>query len=175
MTTPSTPPPATGYVGETLALLGDRDPIAIMAETPAWVAARLEGRSLAQLRQPEAPGKWSLVQVVAHLADTEIAYGWRARMILTAEQPPIHGFDQGAWLERFDYASDDPSQALQTFTALRQWNLRVWRRGSNPADLTRTGIHSERGPESLDTLRRLAAGHDLRHRRQIERILRVLG
>ncbi|HEY3934185.1 MAG TPA: DinB family protein [Gemmatimonadales bacterium] len=167
-------PAAPGYVAETLALLGTQDPIAILSETPAWLAARIEGRSLAQLRKPEGPGKWSLVQVLSHLADTELAYGWRARMILTASQPPIQGFDQGAWLDRFDYASDDPALALQTFTTLRHWNLRVWRGATSPADLARVGMHSERGPESLDILRRLAAGHDLRHRRQIERLLKVI-
>lgn len=168
---PKAVPAAAGYVAETLALLGTQDPITILTETPAWVAARIEGRSLAQLRTPEGPGKWSLVQVVAHLADTELAYGWRARIILTADQPPIQGFDQGAWLRRFDYANDDPALALQTFTTLRHWNLRVWCGATSAADLARVGIHSERGPESLDTLRRLAAGHDLRHRRQIERLL----
>ena len=167
------PTPASSYVADTLALLGDADPLAVMAETPAWVAARVEGLSTAALRRPESPTQWSLSQVLAHLADTEIAYGWRARVILTQDRPPVQGFDQGAWVTRFDSAGADPGVSLHTFTALRLWNLRVWASATGD-DLQRVGIHSERGPESFDLLRRLAAGHDLRHRRQVERLVRVV-
>jgi uncharacterized damage-inducible protein DinB len=166
-------PPQSTYVTDTLALLGDTEPIAVLSVTPAWLAARVEGLSLAALRQPESPGKWSLAQILAHLADTEIAYGWRARLILTADRPPIQGFDQGAWLARFHATPIDPADALRAFTALRQWNLPVWSM-SSPADLQRGGVHAERGPETFDVVRRLAAGHDLRHRRQVERLLTVI-
>ncbi|MES1259041.1 MAG: DinB family protein [Gemmatimonadota bacterium] len=162
------------YVTETLALLGDRDPLAVMAETPGWLATHIEALASGVLTQPEAPGKWSIAQVLAHLADAEIAYGWRLRILLTQENPPLPGYDQGAWLARFDYAGASPAMSLATFTALRNWNLRVWRTAT-AADLERLGVHPERGPEPLSRLRQLAAGHDLRHRRQIERILKVVG
>jgi len=161
------------YVTDTLELLGTTDPLTVLAETPAWIAARVEGLSDAALHKPEADGKWSLTQVVAHMADTEIAYGWRARIMLTQHHPPLHGFDENAWMARFNCASADPAEALQTLTALRAWNMRVWRCATDD-DLKRMGIHAERGPESFEKLRQLAAGHDLRHRRQIERLLKVV-
>jgi uncharacterized damage-inducible protein DinB len=161
------------YVRDTLALLGDQNPLTVLSETPAWIAARVEGLSSAALKQPEAEGKWSLTQVFAHIADAEIAFGWRARIVLTQDSPPMQGFDQGKWVTRFDYASADPVMALQAFTAQRQWNLRVWR-SATPADMQRLGVHGERGPETFDKLERLVAGHDLRHRRQIDRILKVV-
>lgn len=159
------------YVTETLAILGDHDPLTVLTETPAWLAARVKGLSGAVLAKPEAPGKWSLAQVLAHIVDAEIAFGWRARIVLTQDNPPMQGFDQGQWLTRFDYAHADPAEALAAFTALRHWNLRVWK-SATPADMQRTGVHAERGPETFGTLQRLVAGHDLRHRRQIERIIK---
>ena len=165
--------PSGNYVRDTIELLADQDPLVVLAGTPAWIAARVEGLSGAALRRPEADGRWSLTQVLAHLADAEIAYGWRARIMLTQHHPPLHGFDEAAWMARFDCANSDPAQALQAFTALRIWNMRVWQCATD-ADLKRMGIHAERGPESFDLLRRLAAGHDLRHRRQIERLLKVV-
>ena len=112
--------------------------------------------------------------MIAHLADTEIAQGWRVRLVLTQDAPPLHGFDQEAWMVRFDGANTDPTEAMLAFGTLRSWNLPVYQQ-AGPDDLARVGHHTERGLQTFDTLRRLAAGHDLRHRRQVERILAGLG
>jgi uncharacterized damage-inducible protein DinB len=161
------------YIIETLDLLGDQDPIAVLSDTPAWIANHIEGLSEQALTQPEGPGRWSLAEVLAHLADAEVAFGWRARIMLTQDQPPLQGFDETAWMTRFDCASADSTLALQTFSHLRRWNLRVWSCATD-ADLERVGMHQERGPETFGFVRRLVAGHDLRHRRQISRILKVV-
>lgn len=160
----------SAYVRETIELLGLRDPLDVLEETPQWLHSQIAGVDIDALRRPEGVGKWSIALVLAHLADTEVALGWRARITLTQDHAPLHGFDQNAWMTRFDYAGADPIHSLSTFAALRSWNLRVWR-SAGGADLTRMAIHSERGPESFDTQRRVAAGHDLRHRRQVDRIL----
>lgn len=174
MTTPpldvSTKP---AYVRETIALLGARDPLEVMTETPSWLGQRLGKLATDAWRVPEGAGKWSLLQVICHLTDAEMAFGWRARLVLTTENAPLTGYDQNSWLERFDYGGANPGDVLATFISLRQWNLRVWR-SVTPTELNRLGIHSERGPESLALLRSLVAGHDLRHRRQIERLLAVI-
>lgn len=165
--------PVPNYVTDTLELLGDRDPIAVLRETPEWLHANLAKLTPEQWRHPEGEDKWSLVQVASHIADSELAFGWRARQVLTADNPPLHGFDEGAWLERFDYAHAEPAMALDTFLTLRRWNLRVWD-CTTSADMHRTGVHSVRGPETLHRLMQMNAGHDLRHRRQITRILAVV-
>lgn len=170
MTAPDLSSSTSAYVQQTIDLLGRHDPLVVLDETPAWLRNRITGLDAEALGRPEGAGQWSITQVLAHLADTEVALGWRARITLTQEHAPLHGFDEGAWVTRFDYAGADPAQALSTFAALRAWNLRVWR-SAGAADLTRVAIHSERGPESFDTLRRMSAGHDLRHRRQVDRIL----
>lgn len=158
------------YVSETLELLGDQDPLTVLAETPDYILSVVEELEEEQFHIPEGPGKWSLAQVFMHLADAEIVFGWRARMVLTVDNPALHGWDQEQLMARFDGANTDPEQALDTFLTLRDWNMRVWQSASD-ADLQRMGIHSERGPESFDLLRRLTAGHDLRHRRQVDRIV----
>lgn len=163
----------TPYISETLDLLGDQDPVAVLTETPSWISARVEGLTLDQLRRPEGPGKWSLAQVMEHLADAEIAYGWRARIVLTSGRPTLTGWDQLTWMTRFHGREGNFPEAFQTFSTVRHWNLPVWSDVS-ASDLERIGMHAERGPESFEFMRRITAGHDLRHRRQIDRILGTL-
>jgi hypothetical protein len=164
---------AAAYVTAVLDLLGQRDPLAILDETPTVLSRAIEGLSAVQLRQPERPGKWSITQILQHLADSEIASGWRIRQILAHDRPTLTGYDQDLWAERLRYDQADPNLALEQFGVLRRANLRLLVRAS-PAELKRVGVHVERGEESLEHLCRLYAGHDLLHLRQIERVRRVL-
>ena len=111
--------------------------------------------------------------VLRHLADTDVVWGWRMRLILAQDRPPITGFDQDLWAERLDYANADPSESLETFAVLRRDNLRLIERAT-PDDLKRVGVHAERGEESAGYLVRLYAGHDLMHLAQITRIARAV-
>jgi DinB superfamily len=95
------------------------------------------------------------------------------RLILAQDRPQLTGYDQDLWAERLQYDQEDPSEALELFAVLRHANLRVIERASS-ADLKRVGVHVERGEESLEHLRRLYAGHDLMHLRQIERVRRAV-
>lgn len=165
---------ATGYVRALLDFLGDRDPLEVAAEQLAWLERRTAGLDDAALRRPEAPGKWSAIQVIQHLADTEVVYAWRTRQVLTEDQPPIQGFDQDAWASRLDYAHADLAVTLGQLRGVRAANLRLWR-SLTPAQRARVGLHSERGPESLDLLIRMMGAHDLVHRRQIDRVLAAAG
>jgi hypothetical protein len=164
---------ARQYIDETLAILGDRDPFDVLEETPQWIAGVTDHLPESALVIPEAPGRWSLVEVMAHLADSDLVSGFRARMILTADRPQLPGYDQVAWVSRFEYARADPAEALHAFATIRRWNMPTWR-SAQPADYARVGVHSERGDESFEQLLRMVAGHDLRHRRQITRILEVV-
>jgi hypothetical protein len=160
---------ASAYVSAVLDLLGDRDPLGILRETPSALRRAIEGVPREKLRQPERPDKWSIAQVLQHLADADIVWAWRMRLILAQDRPPITGFDQDLWAERLRYADADPDEALELFDVVRRSNLRLVERAT-PDDLARVGVHLERGEESLDRLRRLYAGHDLLHLNQIARI-----
>src|SRR6186713_141418 len=113
------------YSSAVLGLVGDRHALDVLRETPG-AAAR------------------SVATVLRHLADTDVVWGWRMRLILAQDRPPITGFDQDLWAERLDYANADPNESLETFAVLRRDNLRLIERAT-PEDLTRVGVHAERG------------------------------
>lgn len=161
------------YSKAVLELVGGRDPISVLRETPAAAAKSIDGLSPAQLRRPEAPGKWSIAAVLQHLADSDVVWAWRMRLILAQDRPPLTGYDQDLWAERLHYADADPMEALETLRVLRRGNLALIARAT-PEDLERVGVHAERGEESAGYLCGLYAGHDLLHLRQIDRIRRAV-
>lgn len=165
---------ASGYVRALLEVLGNRDPLEVLTELVPWLSERTQGVGDAVLRKPEAPGKWSVVQVIQHLADSELVFGFRIRMILTADRPPLQGFDQDLWARELGYKDAQLDMALDQLRGLRIPNLRLVK-SLSVRQLDRVGIHSERGPESASHLLKLMAAHDLVHRRQIERILGAVG
>lgn len=167
------PEAAHAYVTALLDLLGDRDPLDTLARTPALLRDSTDGLDDALLTTPEAPDKWSVVEVVQHLADSELVYGYRMRLIVAAERPPIPGYDQDAWAVRLGYRERRLEDALADLEAMRTMNLRFLRARSD-AELDRIGLHAERGEESVRHLTRLLAGHDLVHLRQIERIKKAV-
>jgi hypothetical protein len=161
---------AQEYVRALLDVLGDREPLAVMDDLVSWIDGRTRGLDDVRLRKPEAPGKWSVIDVIHHLADSEIVYGYRVRVILTQDNPPIPGYDQDAWARELGYRAAPLAAVMAQLAALRASNLRLYR-SLSPAQLARTGLHSERGPESVAHIVRLLGAHDLVHRRQIDRIL----
>jgi len=157
------------YAPAVLGLIGDRNPMDVLRDTPGALARSVATLTPEKLMTPESDGKWSIAQVLRHLADTDVVWGWRMRLILAQDRPTITGFDQDLWAERLDYAHADPSESLETFAVLRRDNLRLLERAT-PDDLQRVGVHAERGEESAGYLVRLYAGHDLMHLAQIDRI-----
>jgi hypothetical protein len=146
------------------------NPLKMQAAAPARLAKLLKGVSPAKARKRPAPGKWSIAEIVAHIADTELVGGYRMRAILGQPGTPIIGFDQDAWVTALHYDKRDLKKSFEQYRALREANLALLK------SLTREqwkheGLHSERGPESVETMARMYAGHDINHFEQIERIL----
>lgn len=164
---------ASTYVRALLDLLGPRDPLTVMRELLPWLGYRLRSIPEATLRQAEAPGKWSVIEVIQHLADSDLVAGYRIRMMLSEDRPQLQGYDQDRWAREFRYRDASLDQALGQLRGLRTANLYLWS-GLSPSQLERVGLHSERGAESAGFLLQLMAAHDLVHRRQIERILAAL-
>ncbi len=162
------------YTAALLELLGGRDPLAVQAELVGalrWLTADLDD---AELRRPERPGKWSVLDVLEHLTDQELMNAYRLRSVIAEDEPPLRGYDQDRWAERLRYGAADAGTVLAELAALRGRNLRLLR-ALTPPELERVGQHSERGPESARRIMMLTAGHDLMHRRQIERIRAAVG
>jgi hypothetical protein len=160
---------ATAYTTAVLNLLGGRNPIEVLQATASALERIRDGLSTEQVTQPERPGKWSIRHVLQHLADSELVWGYRLRMVLTHDRPQLTGYDQDLWAERLRYDQADADQALQDFGVLRRRNLQLLKRATGE-DLRRVGLHSERGEESVEHMIRLYAGHDLLHLQQLARI-----
>ena len=163
-----TPADADAYTNHLFELLGDRDPLHVLAATPAALRQALDRITPARLDAREMPGKWSTRMVLAHLADSELVGAFRLRMIIAHDRPAIASYDQDQWANSLGYENADPTESIERFTALRKSNLKLW--DGPPERLARAGVHAERGEESVDRMRRLYAGHDLGHLRQLERI-----
>jgi hypothetical protein len=161
---------ASTYVRALLDLLGPRDPLDVLGEMVPWLTTRLRGVAEPVLRRPEGPRKWSVVDVIQHLADSDLVAGFRVRMVLSEERPLLQGYDQDRWASEFRYREVPLALALDQLRGLRAANLHLWKQLS-PQQLERVGLHAERGPESVGHILRLMGGHDLVHRRQIDRIL----
>lgn len=148
-----------------------KDPLRLQQAAPQKLAVMLKGKSGKQLMRRPAPDKWSIAEIVAHLADAELAISWRIRQILSNNAVPIQAYDQDRWAKTFDYAHRDPRQSLANFRALREANVALLK--SVPRKLWENyGVHEERGNESVSHVVRMVAGHDLNHLQQVQRILK---
>ena len=161
---------AAAYTRAVLELVAEDDPLDILRGTPAALRGLVRGRSEAELSRPEASGKWSVRHVVRHLADSEVVWGWRLRLALAEDRPPLTGYDQDAWADRLGYGDADVAASIEELEVLRRGHLRLLERATS-ADLARVAVHAERGEESVGHMARLYAGHDRLHLRQIARIL----
>jgi hypothetical protein len=155
-------------------LLGDRDPMEVLAQTASTLDDIIHKHSATMLRTRPFEGNWTPNEVIGHLTDGEWVYGYRLRLILCEDNPTLVGTNQDLWVSRQRHNERDPSDLLEMFRTIRQFNLAMWKRMS-PADLQRTGQHNERGPESLGLMLRMMAGHDLSHLDQITRCIQAVG
>jgi DinB superfamily len=130
----------------------------------------VKGVPSSKLRRRPAPDKWSVSEIIAHMADTEIVIGWRIRSILGSPGTHIQAYDQDAWAAAGLYAKRDPQKSIEQFRAVRGANLAFYK-SLSPDQWKHFGMHAERGEESLERIARMIAGHDINHILQIERIL----
>lgn len=173
MATQTTLSTSETYRQKMSALLGDRDPSTVMSETASKLSDIVARHSPAVLRSRPSEGKWTPNEIIGHLTDSEWVYGYRMRLILSEENPTILGTQQDSWVARQRHNEREPSEMVDLFRTLRQFNLAAWKRTS-PSDMKRVGLHNERGPESLGAMLRLLAGHDLSHLEQIGRYIRAV-
>jgi hypothetical protein len=158
------------YIQRILGNLEGQDPLKVEAATAKKLERLIKGVAASKLRWRPAPGKWSVAEILAHLADTEIVRGWRMRQILGAPGTPIQAFDQDAWAAAGHYENRDPRKSLETFRVLREANLALLKSLSKEQWKT-YGMHAERGQETIEHISRMMAGHDINHTRQVERIV----
>ncbi|RMH13822.1 MAG: DinB family protein [Gemmatimonadetes bacterium] len=174
MTDPQPPeaaPEGFGFWTNQLTLLGERDPMEVLAATVPALRAALAGADPDAWRRPRTEGGWSPVQILGHLLDVEWIFGYRIRTILADEEPRFGGVDQDRWVTAQRHGDADPDALLGALEALRTANLAWWAERT-AEELERTGLHEGAGVQvSLGLMRRILAGHDLNHLAQVEQAL----
>lgn len=161
------------YIQRILGNIEGKEPLRVQRETAKKLAKAIRGLNKKQLTKKPAPDKWSITEILAHLADAEIVGAWRLRHILCSNGAPIQAYDQNAWASTFAYARRDAGHSLEFFRVLRENNLAMLK--ALPKELWENyGQHQERGRESVAHIVRMFAGHDLNHLGQVETIAKQL-
>jgi hypothetical protein len=159
----SSTPPVTPYTPE----LDGRDPLAVMPESIDAIARLVGGWTADQFERSYAPGKWTVRQLLIHLAQSELALGTRARMALTRPNFAAQSFDQDRWLAR--ELSTSGADAVQLFVALARANYRLYA-SLTTADRQTPFTHDEYGPMTVDWVIYQQAGHHVHHLKQLRAV-----
>lgn len=167
-------PEVKAYIERMLGFLDGRAPLTIQAGTAEALEDGVAGLTLDAQRQAEGPGKWSVLQVVQHLADVEWVLGFRYRKLAAEDGTEIPVMSQDDWTKAFGHQASNIGEPLEVFKTLRALNLRFLER-LQPSQWQHAGRHPERGLESLEGMVRLYAAHDLCHLAQIRRICEQIG
>ncbi len=144
----------------------------ILATTPQKLKLEISTLSQREMRTRPATDKWSVQEVLAHLADVE-EFGMRARVadMIDSDNPDLPSFDQEARAIELKYDTIDPHRSLASLVLQRRTNLK-WLRKLRPAQLKREGEHQTVGKISVEELITEWAFHDLGHLKQILEIKR---
>jgi hypothetical protein len=162
---PSATEDPKAYVAALLATLGDRDPLEVLGATTAVVGRTVASLEAAQWARPLGPGEWSAEQVVGHLLDVDLVYGFRWRLLLTEDRPSYPGYDE----KRFaGLPKPAAGELLVAWEGLRAANLTLLA-GTPRSAWDRAGVHSEQGEERFGLTVAKVAGHDLAHLNQLQR------
>jgi hypothetical protein len=162
---------AREYLSRMERLRGGDDPFAILRSTPSALR-RVAGRAgRRRLSARAAPDKWSAIEILSHLADVELVWGYRIRKILEEPGAAIPPMEQDRWVAECRYAGARANEALDAFAALRRWNLALLSR-LGPSALRRAGQHGHFGRLTIGRIVRMLAGHDRNHLGQLRERLR---
>ena len=157
------------YVRRIRGYVAGKDPLRVQQATPGRIRKLVRRLPPRRLKRRPAPGKWSIAEILAHLADVELVGGNRIRMILGKPGTPVQAFDQDDWARAMRYQRQDARQSLEAFCVMRERNLALLR-SLTPRQWRQYGMHQERGKESVARIAEMFAGHDLNHLKQIERL-----
>ena len=164
---------AEQYIARILGYVQGQDAIKVQKTTAVRLKKAISGLTAAQLKWRPQPAKWSIAEILAHLADAEIVASWRMRSVIGENGVTIQPFDQDAWASVFEYQGRDARRSLEVFRTLRENNLAMLK--EIPKETwDNYGLHLERGKESIGHLARMFAGHDTNHVLQVEGIVREL-
>jgi hypothetical protein len=138
---------------------------------PDLVAASITGAAGRELDFVPAPEKWSIRQILAHLADSEIVCSDRFRRVIAESNPTLVGYDQDAWTAHLNYQRRKTAGSLDLFRRLRAENYELLK-DLPEAVFERTGTHTERGTITLRQLVEYDTEHHEKHAQQLQELRR---
>ena len=148
------------------------DVFAILASTPQKLRRELRDFSPRGMKKRPAHGKWSVQEILAHLADVErVGMRERVEAIVTQKRPVLEPFDQEMRIVELRYNRIDPRESLASLTRQRRENVK-WLRKLRPAQLRRVGVHKKVGEVSALEFLYEWAFHDLGHLKQMLEVRR---
>ena len=159
------------YTQRILSHAQGQDPIKLQSAFNKQLTRLTKGIPHSKLRKRPGSDKWSVAEILAHLADVEIVIGWRMRSILGDPATPVQAYDQNAWVTSGHYDKRDLRKSIELHRVVRDANLALLK-SLTPEQWKQYGQHAERGRESIEHIARMVAGHDINHLHQIERILK---
>ncbi len=169
------PSPSARVAAPYLDALAGKDPLKSMAKTARRLERLLQRFKATKSKwdQRPSPQKWSIKQVLNHLADHEVIQGARWRMVAAMEKPPIASYDQNAFTAAQDLKRASAKDLVRAFRQAREANLAFLAR-LGPKVWEKSGMHAERGEETMADMTWRAAGHDRIHEAQLARTLEEL-
>lgn len=144
------------------------------AASPDILRQAVAGMSREQVRARPIAGKWSTLEVVAHLADFEIVGVDRLMAVIAENEPALPGRNETKYAARLAYHERDLEEQLRLIELCRSHVARVLRT-LGEADLPRRGIHSHAGPLTLEQLLDRTTGHVAHHVKFIHAKRQALG
>ena len=164
-----------GYREQFAKLVDGRDPLELLGQTEGKIRDIFNGLANELItRRPYADRwTWTPLEVVGHMVDFEIGFAFRIRSVLCDDRPTLTGYDQDKWVAGQEYNDYEIEELIGRFALLREINLGLWKQ-IGAEQMSRVGIHAERGEESLQDMLTMHAGHDLHHLNQIKKYLDAL-
>ncbi|WP_417897751.1 DinB family protein [Bacillus haimaensis] len=129
----------------------------------------IEGLTEEGVRFKPAPDKWSIHQILIHIADSELVSTQRIKKVLAEEEPILFSVDQDAWANGLDYNQLDREQYLQLFKILRSSMLPILR-SLLPEKGERVGVYPDAGKFTVKQLLEYRVKHVQGHLSQIEQV-----
>ena len=160
------------YIARIRANVAGKDPLAVMKQTPAKMREVVASASPAQIDYRPAPGKWSIREQLAHLADAEMVIAARIRWAAAEPGTGVVAYDQDKWANTSRYAEIPAEASLALFSTVRQSTLAFIERLSAEQRAGAYTQHAERGKETLERILEMTAGHDINH---LETMMKLAG
>nr|WP_285841985.1 DinB family protein [Sutcliffiella horikoshii] len=129
----------------------------------------IEGLTEEELRFKPAPDKWSIHQILIHIADSELVSTQRIKKVLAEEEPILFSVDQDAWADGLGYDQLDREEYLQLFKLLRS-SMQPILKSISPEQVERVGVYPDAGKFSIKQLLEYRVKHVQGHLSQIEQV-----